>query len=256
MTWGERFDAVASAVRAFWWVALVVGLFVVVLLFARACNAAGAAAAALARARDDAIADKAGLERVYEATRATLQAELDEARASSATFSAALERAQAALEARPVLVVRASTGPVPVGQPPKEPGTPDPQDPTAPAVSPCLLSDGDTGEIEVTQAVLQTDAGTRILVGAAEAYRMTPEPRLRLFGGSFRTEVTESKAEPLPLRRSPGWGAGIAGGMATTGYLASAIVLTPPILSHLEGVLEFSLGPGLVAGQAGLIYRP
>lgn len=271
MTLAERFVAVTAFAKAAWWWIVVIALVVGALLMFRACRAESTAKAELLRYQEESRAAEAGLIVVHSAEKAALSAQLEWARKESREFAEAYDAASEALKARPVIVVRASTGPVPVTtssfddkkrevpmDPPDHmpaqiaPGMPAPATPPAP----CLLSEGDQGEITITETVLQTEAGARVLVGAADAFRVTPEPRMRLFGGSFRTEITEAQAEPVPFRRSPGWGAGLAGGMATTGYLASALVTTPPILGHLEGVLELSIGPGLLAGQAGLIYRP
>jgi hypothetical protein len=254
MNWTERIERVGAIVKVAWWVLLIVGLVFGVLLLSRACNAESEAKAALLRYQEEARAELAGLEVIHGAEKGALRLELDRARAESSSFAEALQAAQDELKARPVLVVRASTGPVPVG-PPKEPGAPPPKDPALPAN--CLLSDGDSGEITVDQAVLQTDAGTRVLVGSADAYRVNPEPRTRLFGGSFRTEVTEALGEPVPLKTSPGLGVGIAGGYGTSGPLGSALLVSPPFLwQHLEVAGIVSAGPGLFAAQAAIIYLP
>jgi hypothetical protein len=255
MTLAERLQAVAAGAKAFWYVALIVAVLFALALLARACNGEREAKAELIRVQEQAEIRAAGLELIEGAEQAALQLELEQAKKGSASFAEALARAEEALKARTVIVVRASTGPVPVETPenPDPPKKPD----GAPAERPCLLRPGDQGEVAVTEAVLETEAGNRVLVGAAEAFRVSPAPRLRLFGGSFRTEITEAKGEPVPLESSPGWGAGLMAGYGTSGPLGSAVVATPPVFGdHLFGIGAFSAGPGSVAFQAGFIWRP
>jgi hypothetical protein len=255
MTLTERLQTVAAGAKAFWYVVLPVAALFALALLARACNGEREARAELIRVQEQAEIRAAGLELIEGAEQAALQIELEAARKGSADFAEALALAQAALKARPTIVVRASTGPVPV-ETPEDPDPPTKPDGT-PAERPCLLRPGDQGEVTVTEAVLETEAGNRVLVGAAEAYRVSPEPRLRLFGGSFRTEITEAKAEPLPLASSPGWGAGLMAGLGTSGVLGSAVVATPPVFGdHLFGVGVVSAGPDQFAAQVGFVYRP
>lgn len=257
MTWSERLTALLKFGRAL----AILAAFVLLLLLVRACNGQDAAEAKLARVQEAHEIEKAGLELVAEADKASLRSQLDEARAQSVEFAAALQEAQEKLRnSRPVFVARASTGPVTVRPPVpdgkggdggEEVGT------RSVGVSPpsCLLQPGDQGEIQVTEAVLETEAGNRVLVGAAEAYRL--DPKTLLFGGRFSVPITEAMAEPASLRSSPGWGVGLFGGLASTGPAASIALLTPPLVGDsLSGGLIATGGQDLFAAQLGVTWRP
>lgn len=257
MTLVERVQSIAAIGKSVWYLALVIGLVVAFALVARSCNRANEAKAALVKFQDEASAQLAGLEVVRDAEKSALKDELATAKKESAAFAQELKKAQDALKARPVMVVRAKTGPVPV-EPviePKEDPVPV-QEPKQDAPAECVLYRGDMGEVAVTQAVLQTDSGARVLVGAAAAYRVTPLPRMRLFEGTFRTEVTEALAEPIRLRDGPGWGFGLVGGIGLEGVVASAVALSPPLLGdHFSAAGVVTAGPRYGALQAGFIWR-
>lgn len=250
----EKVKAFAEIARgAFWWV-LIIGIVVACLALARACGAEKTARSELLRYQQEAAAEKADLIVVYGAREGELREKLQELTDRSSQFEEELARAQAELKARPVMVVRASTGPVRVERPPELPkdGEESHEDGRT-----CLLYPGDEGQIEVSQVVLQTDQNMRQLVGFGEAIRTSPEPRIRLFAGTFRSEVTEARAEPIQVRSSPGWGAGGGLGADTDGrLLLSATVASPPFLrDHFEALLTATGASDRFALQAQLIYR-
>jgi hypothetical protein len=204
----------------------VIAALVLALLLARSCSGERDAQARLERAQEAHEIDKADLVRVHEADRSKLEEELEVAKAENADFAAALAKATKEFDARPILVARASTGPVPV-----EPLKPDPfHVEPSPRPDGCRLWPGDQGEIKVTQAVVETRKGNRVLVGAAEALRVSPEPSLRLFGGEFSTPVTMALGEPVDLQRKKGW-----------------IVMAGPVALATEGQGRFGGGLGVVS---------
>jgi hypothetical protein len=190
---------------------------------------------------------------VAEQSNAKLAADYAKAKTESALFAAAAADAMSKLKAaRVVSVISASTGPQPV--------RPDATKPAASGSSPaCALLETDQGEIEVRQATIQTQAGNRVVVGAAEAYRVSP--RRWLFGGTFSAPLTEASEEAKPAARAPGWGAGPLAGISTAGGQLGVIVATPegrlPVLGgQVFGVATGVGGSGQFAVSAGIVWRP
>jgi hypothetical protein len=172
------------------------------------------------------------------AERDELEARLAEVSGRSAELAQALERARkAAPTARVVRVTEASTGSVAVqGDPPPglgsaviEDGTgaqrPDAQ---GDSQSPCLLRRGDRGAIWIREATLETAAGNKILVGAAEAWRLEPGPASRLFAGQFESTLTDSRMVS-PTASGDGWPTwqvvAVGIGSALVGGLVAAAVV-------------------------------
>jgi hypothetical protein len=90
--------------------------------------------------------------------------------------------------------------------------------------------------------VLDGPGGARLVVGAASAYRVTPEPRARLFGGPFRAALSEASSVATP--GAPGWGAGVYVGLSRDGWAAGPALALPPVrLWGLQG--EVVVGAGL-----------
>lgn len=192
-----------------------------------ACATGGAAAAwrLSSRAEDERRARQdvearalaaEGLAVVHSSTAADLAHQLEVVSQGNASLAAEVERLRrTARRTRVVRVTRASTGSVAAtGSPRLEP---------APQPRACLLSLGDTGEVRVVEAVLETGAGNRVLVGTAEAWRLTPAPATALISGQFRAELTESLEEPVPPAGWPTWALGVAaaaGGLLVGGVAA------------------------------------
>jgi hypothetical protein len=249
MKTSEVLKTIADAGRASAWWITIIAIAVALMLMARACSETDKAKEELARERESRAIEIAGLTQLHDADKGALERELENAKAESASFEAELKRAQAELRARPIMVVRARTGPVPVDAPEaSHPGHPD--DAT------CLLRAGDQGEVIVNEAILESELGNRVLVGSADAFRVAPEPRVRLFGGEFRTDVTTAVSEPAPVRRESGWGVGLSGGVATTGPIGSVMLVTPGILDGaLSADFIVTSGPGIFSAQAGALWR-
>lgn len=169
---------------------------------------------------------------------AKLKADAETLARHNAEFAAELERVKkAAPDARPVAVSHATTGRVEAG------GTPVPPSSAAtPATSAaCLLRQGDIGEVRVDSATLQTRAGNVVMIGAASAWRLSPEPETRLFGGALKIE---GSVERVPLL--PGWGFGATAWAGRSGWMVGPAASLPPFrLWGLQGELSAgaSLGP-------------
>lgn len=259
-TWTERFTAVGALLKAAWWILVLVALMAGALLLSRACDRADTAEAALRRANETATAEKLGLIVVHEVKEQVQLAKIKAMSAESAGFAAAWQAAEAKLEARPVIVVQASTGPVPLSTPevvhsgkPVDAGGKN--DSGLPAATACRLSPGDQGEIVVRAAVRQAKEGTRDVVGHAQAFRVSP--RELLFEGSFEAPVTEALSEPVPLDDEIGWGGGALAGIGTSGLTGGVMILSPPLLGdHLSAVGTVQLGAGPSGSiLAGLVWR-
>lgn len=210
-----------------------------------------------------------GQEREASLDRRARQAEADDAdlRAEVARLKVA------APEARVVGVVRAVTAPARVGPLAARPAASKPatRPPLPPAVAPaspacpgpatppsCALAEGDSGEIRVNEVTLETREGARAIAGAASAWRLTPGPPVRLFGGPFSARLTE--AASAVVAREARWGGGPWVGLGGSGVALGAAVAAPPW--HFLGLrLELSMGAGIArSGQAQasaqLVVRP
>jgi hypothetical protein len=242
------------------WLLLAAVLLLALVLF-RECSSRRAAEDQLAKEREAAAIDRAGLERIHDVEKAALAKELKAARGESADFRAELARAQAALAgAKVTSVVRASTGPRPVSTtPPETPSNGLASAECLPAGPDCALTEADQGEIRVTEATVETKAGNRVLVGAAEARRVRDDRVL--FGGPFSVPVTEASELAPPSPRRPGWGAGPLVGIGTRGAFAGIAVATPegrmPLLGgQVFGLAQGTGGGGEFAVIVGVVYRP
>jgi hypothetical protein len=233
------------ALVARWW-ALPALLVVVALVLAWRLDSGRRSALEAARLAEEARAKAAGLLVAEQSKGKTLEAEAKRLAAAIPDLEAALAKARAALPGAKVSgTASSSTGPRPAGGDPR-PGPVCPAAPGAPPAPVCLLAAGDEGEIRVDQVVLTGPAGATVLVGAASAYRVTPEPRTRLFGGPFRAELSTAKvASPPP---PPGWGAGalVLGGRS--GWAVGPAIAPPPV--QFWG-LRFELLAGAAVGPGG-----
>ena len=156
-------------------------------------------------------------------SRAELAARARRLAAENADLAEALAKAQrAAPGARPVVVVQASTGPVPAAGAAR-PSPPSGGSAPAPA-APCLLAAGDSGEIRVDSVLLETKAGNLLFVGAASAWRVEPGPPARLFGGQLMAKVAAEAPE-----RPAGWGFGAVAGCGREGCGVGPGVALPPL---------------------------
>ncbi|MBI5545306.1 MAG: hypothetical protein HY901_15555 [Deltaproteobacteria bacterium] len=240
---------------------LLAAVLVVGLLLARALNL-GRASEAEARRLAEAELLRAQGQIVQAQTSARdLQARADEAMAENDALRAAIEEAKrVAPEVRIVEVTRASTGPVVATGPAREPPVhPPPGDQQQAAAQPaCLLAEGDSAEVLVDEVELRTDAGNRLLVGTAFAWRLSPGPPARLFGGAFKSPLSTDAA--LPPAPALGWGVGPRVGIGAGGWTVG-VAASPPLWSLLGWRFEVTAGAGLGSGGAwdagaAILVRP
>jgi hypothetical protein len=113
------------------------------------------------------------------------------------------------------------------------------------------------GRLVIDSVDLETREGVQVAVVGGGCERVTPAPPTRFLSGLGSAPVSTLAIEPVPLKSTPGWGAGIAAGYGTTGTVASVVVLSPGILGdHIAAVGLLSAGPGLLSAQAGVTWRP
>jgi hypothetical protein len=247
MTLVDRLQTVAAGAKVVWWAVLIVAVLFALLLLARSCNGERGAKAELARFQEAAELREAGFLVAAETTQAVLDARAAEIPA----LQAEIERLRTASpKVRIVRVERLVTAPARaegVPRPAPEPGQPCPT---------CLFAWGDIGQIRIDSVELETKDGVQVAMVAGEAWRLTPAPATRILAGVASAPVSSVSAEPVPLSSSPGFGFGLAGGVATTGVLVSALGLSPPVIGdHLSGIVVVSAGQGLGAIQGGVVWR-
>jgi hypothetical protein len=267
------------------WLPLV-GAVVLALVVVRQCNGRRAAEAALEAERRRAsearaLAD-AGVEVVDQEGEADVDRRVAELEAANADLRAANERLRSAAPgARPVSAARASTGRVAAGGAPRgatvaaspSPGydaAPTPaQVVAAPPASAqaggaCLLAPGDVAEARVDAVAWRTDKGNHLVTLALGAYRLSPGPEAKLFGGPASLELThavELETPPLANGNGAGWGAGPVGGVNTAGWVAGLVVATPsarvPLIGwRAEWWVATAGGPGGFVALTGPLLRP
>lgn len=247
----------ANEVRRSWWF-LPAACVVVALVVAGWLERGNSAVRDRNRMLEEEVARKAGLLVVERDTSAELAATAKRMVAENDDLRSALAAAKAAIPgARVVATASASTGPRPAAGLPRpgpsrvEPGPACPPPPSAPqdeapAASPtCLLAAGDEGEIRVDQVVVDGPQGARVLVGAASAYRVMPEPRTKILGGPFRTDLSSAEMAAPPAE--PGWGAGVVVVAGRSGWAVGPAISPPPrsVFGHkLEAAAGAAVGPG------------
>ncbi len=233
-------DQAKAAARSRW--TLPVVLVVVALVMAWRLDAGRRAQGEAARLAEAEQLRQRGVAAAAQERARGLERALREAVAASEDLGAELARVRvAAPGARPVLVAKGSTGPVKAGGLPRAlegrglaaqgeeqaggagPQSHDPPAAESPPSPACLLAEGDEGEIRTAVAGLETRAGNLVVVGAAEAWRLTP-PATRLFGGPLRLEATvEERADS-----GPGWGGGARVQAGRRGVLVGPALSPPP----------------------------
>jgi hypothetical protein len=242
------------AILTAWWFPALAILLVAAWL-AWKLNAGRESEATARRLAEEQLARANDLVVVEQGKRRDVEADAKRLAAGNADLAAELVRARKALPgARVMGAASSSTGALPAAGAPR----PGPACPEAPAAQPaCLLAVGDEGEIRVDQVVLDGPGGARLVVGAASAYRVTPEPRAKLFGGPFRAAVSEASAEAPAA--PPGWGAGLYVGLSRDGWAAGPALALPPVRVlglQLEAVAGAGLGSsGVWAGSGTAVVR-
>ncbi len=246
--WTRVWEAVRPALQLVAMLAVVAIAGVIVL---HEVNARKAAEDQAAKAAESARLERAGLVVAHDATTAQLQAKIDDATRRNSDLAEALARAQAAApDLHPTGTVTASTGVVPVEHHSAAPPATSPATPPTPTASgsppgaACVLTAADQGEVRVDEVVLDTKAGSRVLVGAASAWRAGPNP-VRLFGGSFSAPLTTADVTPPPVVQRSRWGAGAYIGVAKGNGWSYGPALAFPQLSLWSLELDTTVGVGL-----------
>jgi len=225
------------------WVALAAAALALMMTF-RACNRADRAEAELERvkeavelkAKDHLIAERVNSEILKAALTAPLKAEIS--------------RLEKDLGKKPKIVVveRIVTKPAPAE------GLPRPQPLPGEPCPDCMFASGDTGQIRVDSAHVETEKGNQVVALSAECWRLTPAPETRILAGTASAPLSHVATLTPPPK--PGWGAGVGGGFSTSGPVLSAVVQSPPFLTeHLSALGIATAGPGTFAGQVGLLWR-
>jgi hypothetical protein len=243
----QRIEAATAFARAAWWWLLVIGGAVGALLLVRSCNRADRAESELVRLKEAVELERAG----FVVAQRAKAGEVKDALAQVPALQSEIDRLAKALGEKPrvVTVERIVTVPRPAE------GTPRPPPATGQTCPACLFAPGDTGQIRVDSAHVETVKGNEIVALAAECWRLTPGPETPILSGTASAPLSHVTVVTPPSR--PGWGGGLGGGIATTGPVGSALVVSPPVLgAHLEAAGVVTAGPGLFAAQAALIYRP
>ena len=245
MDWVDKAKSVAEILSAAWrWVALA-GVVLALLMLARACNRADRAEGEVERLEEVAKLERAGFLVAGREKEKVLKAAV----AQVPALQAEIDRLASELRRKPkiVTVERIVTAPSPAEGSPRP--SPIPGEP-CPA---CMFASGDTGQIRVDSAHVETAEGNEVVALSAECWRLTPEPASRILSGTASAPLSRVSVTTPPS--TPGWGAGIAGGLATTGLVGSGVIVSPPFW-RLEGVAVLSAGSDLFAAQVGLVYRP
>jgi hypothetical protein len=159
---------------------------------------------------------------------------------------------KAAPGAKPLYAGTLNTGGLKVEAPPRAPqerppapATPGAAAPTDQPIAPvCVLADGDTASINVEQIALQTKDGNVLALGVGEAWRETPLPRAKLFGGPFKASVSDVSGLAPPSL--PRWGGGIAA--ACLGFCAAGPAVAFPPLRIFSLQIE-TTAAGLVSDR-------
>lgn len=248
-TLAQKMETVESFARAAWHWLLLAGIVIAALALMRECSRADRAEAEAVRVqeRDELRAkNHVVVDRVTEAA-------LGAALGLSPALRAEVARLEKDLGTKPriVTVERIVTAPASaegVPRPAPAPGQPCPD---------CLFAAGDTGQIRVDSAHVETEKGNEVVALSAECWRLEREdvPATRILAGTASAPL--SRVSVLTPPAEPGWGAGLGGGISTTGAVGSAVVVSPPFWgNHLEGVGILSAGPGLLSAQAAIVWRP
>jgi hypothetical protein len=226
------------AAAAWKWTPVILVALLAALLVQR-LDAGRRASGEAARLAEAEVLRQRGLAVAAQTDAAGARSALRDAVAQVEGLAAEVKRLQAAAPgARPVIVIRSTTGPAEVG------GAPRAADPAGvvPACAPCracVLAAGDRGELRLAQAGFQTKGGNLVFVGAGEAWRVWPEPATRLFSGPLTAETTIERPEG-----APGWGFGGIAWAGQGGWAAGPAAAFPPVrLWRLE--LDATVGAGI-----------
>ena len=137
---------------------------------------------------------------------------------------------------RVAYVTRGATGPVVAGDGPRT----IPAQPQGQPCGPCLLAPGDRGEVRCSVAGVETRAGSQIVLGTGEAWRLEPGPPARLLGGLFSAPLTTA-VSVAPTRQS-GIGVGVLGSCSSSGCGVGPALAAPSISLPFGRRLDLSAG--------------
>jgi len=222
LTWAEVLARGRAAASSRWTVVVLVVLLAAVLV--QRLDAGRRAAHEVARLAEAEVLRQKGVAVAEQKSAADLWAEANKASAESADLRAELARVKAAARgARPVAVVTASTGSTSAAGAAR-PSPPSGGSAPAPAAPACLLAVGDRGEIRLAEAILRTKGGNVVFAGAAEAWRLYPEPATRLLAAPLRAELSVEAPE-----RPAGWGLGAFTGCGRDGCGVGPAIALPPL---------------------------
>lgn len=242
-TWASRAKAVASSR----WTPVVV-LVVVAVVVVWKLDAGRRAALERTALVEAAKLRAEGIATAEQKSARDLWDEADKASAESAGLRAEIAELKASSRgARPVVVIRAATGPVQAADAPR-PQAPVPE--KCP-VCRCDLAPGDTGEVRLSSALFETRGRNIVFRGAAEAWRLSPGPPVLLFGGPLTAQTT------VEAPRSPGYGFGMFASCGANGCgFGPAVAFAPWSLWGFD--IEAAVGltvAGKVEGGATAIVR-
>lgn len=188
-----------------------------------------------------------------DASKKDLNAKEREILSKDADFKAEKERLQKLLDEKPkvVEVIVWKTKEVYVGgdpRPPTQPGTDAP-----PAV--CVLMQGDSGQVIVSEVTYETKAGNHVLLGSAACWRTKPTKSL-LFTSAVEAPVSTAIVAPEPPQKR--WGAGLYMGFSKDGWAVGPAVGFPPLplwSLQAEVTAGVGLGPGgqFQGGASGIL---
>lgn len=121
---------------------------------------------------------------------------------------------------------------------------------------PCSLFEGESIELRIDEALLETRAGNQLVAGAASVWHLDPE--YRIAGGPFQAKVSTASGEREVSPRRAGWGVGPSVWGSSSG-LAYGAILSPPPLDvgrlQVEVAAGLGFGSGGVQGSAAVLGR-
>jgi hypothetical protein len=250
-TLAQKIEAVGAFAKAAWWWLAIVGLALGGLLLVRSCNRASRAENEAATLRESIELERAG----FLLAKRTNQAELDAAVAQVPALQAEIDRLSKELGKKPkvVIVEKIVTAPSPaegLPRPKPLPGEPCPE---------CKFAAGDTGQIRVDEAHVETAQGNEVVVLSAQCWRLTPGPETRILSGTASAPLSRILVEAPPPK--PGPGGAILVGYGTSGIVGTIQGFTSPLLWRFGLTAAVTAGPGTDASrpalqlQGGIIYR-
>lgn len=236
------------------WAAPVASIIIVILLI-WAWNRAHSAESALERQLEEARLEKADILHGHEVTSKNMGAALDSAVKSNEALGRELDRVRGVVKAQTVQLEKLRTGSVKATGKARE--VAQPAGKVAILAPPCLLAEGDTGEVVVDRVEKRTEEGNLVITGTAMCYRMNPPPVTPIMGGLFSAKLSDVKhlEQPQPLR----WGVGVQAILVKDGWGLGPAVAFPPWRigsGQIELVLGGALGANGVWGLSAVpLYR-